>query len=151
MKGKQTIGRSTAVYSVLNPAGTRPTVDRFPLSPRLPSLKGKTVYFVESLRPSVFMDELAKRLSQYAPGVKTVYRRKPLGPMTDHPETWNEVVQKADAMVSGTVMGASSGAFGVGWAVGVEKRGIPTVAMSGRHTTQIICKKDKKKFVTSTP
>jgi len=29
--------------------------------------------------------------------------------------------------------------------------GMPTAAMSGRHTIQIICKKDKKKFITSTP
>jgi phytoene dehydrogenase-like protein len=29
--------------------------------------------------------------------------------------------------------------------------GMPTAVMSGRHTIQIICKKDKKKFVTSTP
>jgi phytoene dehydrogenase-like protein len=29
--------------------------------------------------------------------------------------------------------------------------GVPTAAMSGRNVTQIICKGDKKKFVTSTP
>jgi phytoene dehydrogenase-like protein len=29
--------------------------------------------------------------------------------------------------------------------------GVPTAAMSGRNVTQIICKQDKKKFVTSTP
>jgi phytoene dehydrogenase-like protein len=29
--------------------------------------------------------------------------------------------------------------------------GMPTAVMSGRHTIQIICKKDKRKFVTSTP
>jgi phytoene dehydrogenase-like protein len=29
--------------------------------------------------------------------------------------------------------------------------GMPTAAMSGRQTIQMICKKDKKKFVTSTP
>jgi phytoene dehydrogenase-like protein len=29
--------------------------------------------------------------------------------------------------------------------------GMPTAVMSGRHTIQFICKKDKKKFVTSTP
>ena len=29
--------------------------------------------------------------------------------------------------------------------------GMPTAAMSGRHTIQMICKKDKKKFVTSIP
>ena len=29
--------------------------------------------------------------------------------------------------------------------------GMPTAAMSGRHTIQIICHKNKKKFVTSTP
>jgi hypothetical protein len=29
--------------------------------------------------------------------------------------------------------------------------GMSTAVMSGRHTMQIICSKDKKKFVTSTP
>lgn len=29
--------------------------------------------------------------------------------------------------------------------------GVPTAAMSGRNVTQIMCKGDKKKFVTSTP
>jgi len=29
--------------------------------------------------------------------------------------------------------------------------GMPTAAMSGRNTIQVICKKDKKKFVTTTP
>jgi phytoene dehydrogenase-like protein len=29
--------------------------------------------------------------------------------------------------------------------------GMPAAIMSGRHTIQMICKKDKKKFVTSTP
>ena len=29
--------------------------------------------------------------------------------------------------------------------------GIPTAVISGRNTIQIICKKDKKKFITSTP
>ena len=29
--------------------------------------------------------------------------------------------------------------------------GLPAVAMSGRNVTQIICKKDKKPFVTTTP
>ena len=29
--------------------------------------------------------------------------------------------------------------------------GLPTGVMTGRHVAQIICKKDKKKFVTSTP
>ena len=29
--------------------------------------------------------------------------------------------------------------------------GLPNALMSGRYVTQIICKQDKKKFVTSTP
>jgi len=29
--------------------------------------------------------------------------------------------------------------------------GMPTAAMSGNHTIQLICKKDGKKFVTSKP
>lgn len=132
MKDKLTNEGSTAVYSVLNPSGIRPTIDRIPLSPRLSGLDGKVVYFVEALRDSVIMEELAKRLHKYAPGVKTVYRKKPTGWATDHPETWNEVVQKADAMVSGIVQGASSGAFCVPWIIDVEKRGVPTVFLVGR-------------------
>jgi hypothetical protein len=146
MKGQLTNGRSTLKYYVLNPIGIRPTVDRFPLSPRLSSLKGKTVYFVESLHASVFMEELAKRLPKYAPGVKTVFRRKPLGPMTDNPETWDEVVKKAHAMVSGTVMGASSGAFGVGWTVGIEKHGIPTVLIVGKPFDEYYIPLSKEMF-----
>jgi phytoene dehydrogenase-like protein len=29
--------------------------------------------------------------------------------------------------------------------------GLPTGVMTGRHVTQIICKHDKKQFVTNTP
>ena len=29
--------------------------------------------------------------------------------------------------------------------------GIPTAVVSGNHTVQLICKKDRKKFVTSMP
>jgi len=118
---------SAKEYSVLNPCGTRQVLEKIPLSPRLNTLEGKVVYFVEVSGRPLYMQELTSRLKNRVPGVRTVFRLKPHGPMTDDPETWDEVVDKADALVCGTCMGASSGAFGVGWVAGVENCGIPSV------------------------
>jgi hypothetical protein len=127
MKGDKVEKKSPVTHSALNPSGIQTTLDRHPLAPRLPSLDGKVVYFVESFARPVFMQELAERLKRYAPGVKTVYVKKTTGFHSDEPELWDKVAREADAMVHGTVMGFASGAHGAGWTVGLEKRGIPTV------------------------
>jgi hypothetical protein len=118
-------------YSALNPRGLRQSIDRLPLSPRLPNLNGKIVYCVEMFNRRVFMKELSKRLAKYAPGVKTVYKEKLEGFAGSDKELLDEIAQKADAAICGTVMGGGSGMYGVYWLIELEKRGIPLVYLVG--------------------
>ena len=116
-------------YSALNPSGLRQTMDRFPLSPRLPSLDGKVVYCVEIFARPDFMKEVARRLPEYAPGVKAVFKAQAGG--FEKFFDVNEIAQNADAMIGGTVMGGGTGMYGAYWAMDVEKRGIPSVYVVG--------------------
>jgi hypothetical protein len=116
-------------YSALNPCGLRQTMERFPLSPRLSSLDGKVVYCVEIFGKPVFMKEVAKRLPKYAPGVKAVFKEK-IGGFEKFFDV-NEIAQKADAMIGGTVMGGGTGMYGAYWVMDVEKRGVPSVYVVG--------------------
>ena len=62
--------------TVLDPRGIRQTITRTPLSPRLVSLEGKTIYVVSQDRP-FFTEEVARQLAAALPGSTVVYRRKP--------------------------------------------------------------------------
>lgn len=118
-------------YSALNPRGVRQSRERFPISPRLPGLKGKVVYCVEMYNRYNFMQEIAKRLEKYAPGVKTVYMEKTEGFAGADSKLTDEIVKKADAVICGTVTGGGSGMYGAYWAIELEKRGIPSVYIVG--------------------
>ena len=62
---------------------------------------------------------------------------------------WLETTKTLRMRMNKTLPGLGSFYMAGQW---VEPGGsIPTAVMSGRNVTQIICKKDKKKFVTSTP
>ncbi len=87
--------------AVLNPRGTPPPIPLIPMAPRPASLDGKTVYFVDvkyeggaSLLRAI-MDWFAKN----EPKVNLVFRQKE-GPY-DQEDTklWNEIKQKADAVI----------------------------------------------------
>lgn len=117
-------------YTVLNPRGLQNDIKLEPISPRLPGLKDKLVYCVAQDRP-VFMEHLAKRLPEFIPGVKIVFKNKPGGFSKEDPELRDEIIQNADAFIYGTAMGGGSGMFGTGWTVEVEKRGIPAVYIVG--------------------
>ena len=117
-------------YTVLNPCGIRQSIDRVPISPRLPSLDSKVVYFIAQDKP-VFTEELAKRFGKRIPGVKTVFRHKPGWIRADDPDLRDEIARKADSLVYGTAMGGGSGLFAVGWIMEAEKRGIPSVYIVG--------------------
>ncbi len=117
-------------YTVLNPRGYQNDIKLEPISLRLPGLEGKVVYCVAQDRP-VFMEQLAKRLPEFIPGVKIVFKHKPGGFTREDPELRDEIIQKADALIYGTAMGGGSGMFGTGWVVEVEKRGIPSVYIVG--------------------
>jgi antitoxin (DNA-binding transcriptional repressor) of toxin-antitoxin stability system len=92
--------------TVLNPAIESRMVDRLPLSPRLDTLEGKTLYLVDigwggpEAAYSVF-EEIQAWFAQKMPGVKTVLKRK-RGPYSqDDPQLWKEIAQNGHAALIG--------------------------------------------------
>jgi hypothetical protein len=92
--------------TVMNPAITSSMVDRVPLTDRLESLEGKTLYMVDigwggpDAAYSVF-EEMQSWFSENMPGVKTVLKRKQGPYSADDPELWKEINEKGDAALIG--------------------------------------------------
>jgi hypothetical protein len=95
-----------ALITVLNPSVANKMVDRVPLSPRLNSLEGKTIYLVDigwggpQAAPSVY-EEMQAWFAKNMPSVKTVYRRIKGSYESDDPELWKEIAQKGNAAFVG--------------------------------------------------
>ena len=92
--------------TVMNPAITSSMVDRVPLTDRLDSLEGKTLYMVDigwggpDAAYSVF-EEMQGWFSENMPSVKTVLKRKQGPYSADDPELWKEIKEKGDAAIIG--------------------------------------------------
>ncbi|MBN2321427.1 MAG: hypothetical protein JXR49_20275 [Acidobacteria bacterium] len=92
--------------TVLNPAITSEMVDREPLSPRLDTLEGKTVYMVDinwggpDAAYSVF-EEMTAWFDQNIPSVKTVIKRKAGMYSMDDPALWKEIAANGNAAIIG--------------------------------------------------
>jgi phytoene dehydrogenase-like protein len=104
-------------------------------------------------------DKVVAALDQRFPGLAAqVEMRDVATPMTWERYTgnwrgsfqgWLETTKTLRMRMSKTLPGLENFYMAGQW---VEPGGsIPTAVMSGRNVTQIICKKDKRKFVTSTP
>ncbi len=89
------------VYTALNPRGVQPAVPVMPPSPRLDSLNGKVVYCVsQHVRGTdTFVKKVVERLPEHAPGVTAVYVDKPDFFSTDVSELWDEIAEKASALI----------------------------------------------------
>ena len=91
---------------VMNPAVTNTMVDRVPLTKRLDSLEGKTIYLVDinwggpEAGYSVF-EEMQIWFSKNMPGVKTVLKRKQGPYEADDQGLWKEISEKGNAAVIG--------------------------------------------------
>jgi len=87
--------------TVMNPKGTPPPIRLVPMAPRLDSLDGKTVYFVDVryVGADTFLKEMMSWFSANLPKVKLEFRQKAGAYAENDPQLWEEIRQKGDAVV----------------------------------------------------
>jgi len=91
-------------FTVLNPQGIPPATQLVPMAPRLATLEGKTVYFVDDgfVNGDVLLHEMMAWFNRNMPSVKTEYRKKGgFGFAAEDPALWAEIGEKADAVIMG--------------------------------------------------
>ena len=93
------------LLTTLNPLGNPPGIELIPLAPRVDSLEGKTIYFVDDgfLGGDVLLNEMIKWFTENQPGVKTEFRKKGgAGFAAEDPELWAEIKEKGHGVVMAT-------------------------------------------------
>ncbi len=91
---------------VLNPTPPNRMVDRVPLTPRLDTLEGKTIFLVDigwggpQAAPSIYA-EMKAWFAQNMPSVKVEVRTIKGSYMQDQPELWKEISEKGQAAMVG--------------------------------------------------
>ena len=96
----------TDLITVYNPAIAAKLADRLPLSPRLDTLNGKTLYMVDvqwggpTAGYSV-LEVMQDWFHKNMPSVKTVLRHIKGNMFTDDPQLWKEIGAKGDAAIVG--------------------------------------------------
>ena len=91
---------------VLNPTPPNRMVDRVPLTPRLVTLEGKTIFLVDigwggpQAAPSIYA-EMKAWFAQNMPSVKVEIRTIKGSYMQDQPELWKEISEKGQAAMIG--------------------------------------------------
>ncbi|NLD39141.1 MAG: hypothetical protein GX654_19960 [Desulfatiglans sp.] len=91
---------------VLNPTPPSRMVDRIPLTPRLDTLEGKTIFMVdigwggENAAPSIYA-EMKDWLVKNIPGVKIEMRKTKGFFLDEQPELLKEIGEKGDAALFG--------------------------------------------------
>jgi hypothetical protein len=97
---------SSEMITVLNPAVTEALAERVPLTDRLDSLEGKTIYLVdmnyEGIGGTPVMREMQTWFADNMPEVNAVYRLKRGNYISDDPELWKEIKEQGgDAVIMG--------------------------------------------------
>jgi len=94
------------LITVMNPAIENKMVDRIPLSPRLDTLDGKTLYMVDinwggpDAAYSVF-EEMKDWFAKNKPSVNVIIKRKNGMYTVDDPPLWKEIAEKGNAALIG--------------------------------------------------
>jgi len=81
------------LYTVLNPTGNPPPIERRAMAPRPASLSGKTVYLVDETFDGgdKFLEQMQAWMAVHMPDVKTVFRAKKGAYAADDPDLWKEI------------------------------------------------------------
>lgn len=93
--------------TVMNPAIAGKIAPRLPLTARLDSLEGKTIYMVDNQWGGPegayqLFEEMQIWFAENIPSVKTVLRRTVGNMFEDDPALWKEISEKGDAAIIGT-------------------------------------------------
>ncbi len=96
-----TASAAEQLYTVLNPTGNPPPIERKAMAPRPASLSGKTVYLVDETFDGgdKFLHAMQDWMAVHMPDVKTVYRAKKGSYFTDDPDLWKEIKSVDGLMV----------------------------------------------------
>ena len=88
------------LFTVLNPTGIAPEIERKAMAPRPASLDGKTVYLVDVTfnGGDLFLQEMQKWMAVHMPEVKTEFRIKRGVYAADDAELWKEI-QAVDGLM----------------------------------------------------
>jgi len=85
----------SGLITVLNPAVTDKLADRVPLTPRLDTLEGKTIYLVdtnyEGMGRTPVLEEMEAWFARNMPGVKIIFKLKSGNYASDDPALWKEI------------------------------------------------------------
>lgn len=85
----------------LNPKGTPPSIQLYPLAPRLSTLDGKTIYLVDTgfQGGDILLQQMQIWFQKNMPTVKTVYKRKAGVYFEDDPALWQEIKAHGNAAI----------------------------------------------------
>ena len=96
-------GSQEQLYTVLNPTGYPPAIERKAMAqrPESRSLKGRTIYLVDVTfdNGDVFLKEMQKWFTRNMPEVKTIFREKKGAYYTDDPKLWEEIKANNGMMI----------------------------------------------------
>lgn len=117
-------------YSVLDPRGTRPAMERIPLSERLPDLTDRTLYIINSWpRPGSGFEEFVESLHEYLvarySGIDVRITNRNAVYSEDDPELWELLRDQADAFLYVAAPSSSTTAYAFQWSAGLERLGLP--------------------------
>ncbi len=120
---------SEGIYSVLDPRGIWPRIERIPLSPRLSSLKGRRIYMINSWGSGTgfetFFLKIKKKLQESYPDIAVTIKGRITGYSQDDPELWKEMLDKADAFIYAGAPSSSTTSYAFKWSAKLEKSGLP--------------------------
>ncbi|MGD9159765.1 MAG: hypothetical protein PVG39_15225 [Desulfobacteraceae bacterium] len=90
--------------TVLTPLGHPPNIKLKKMAPRLDTLDGKTIYFVDDgfIGGDNLLNEMVDWFKANYPGTNVLYKRKGgMGFEAEDPQLWAEMKEKSDAIVIG--------------------------------------------------